>query len=100
LQTLPTLGFFCRLNLRLSNKAYNTNRLIIIMAHTQAMSVNIAKRSSRNKHIYQLRKAIGEYHLNKLHGKAKCSWPDGYSYWGEWKDHKHEGYGTFKYASG
>jgi len=44
LRVATTLGSFCRLNLRLSNKAYNTNRLIIIMAHTQAMSVNIAKK--------------------------------------------------------
>ena len=39
-------------------------------------------------------KDIGEWHLNKLHGCVKNEWADGGKYWGEFKDHKREGYGT------
>ncbi len=45
-------------------------------------------------------KQTGEWHLNKLHGSARCSYPTGNSYWGEYKDGINEGYGTFKWANG
>ena len=54
------------------------------MAHTQAMPV-----TNRGKQ-------IGEYHLNKLHGKAKCSYPSGDSYYWEYKDGKEHGEGILK----
>ena len=40
-------------------------------------------------------KSHGENDLNKLHGCAKVEWADGDSYWGELKDGKKEGYGTW-----
>jgi hypothetical protein len=46
------------------------------------------------------RKDTGEYHLNKLHGCAKEEGASGDSYWGEFKDSKYEGYGTFEAAIG
>ena len=45
-------------------------------------------------------KYTGEYHLDKLHGCAKLQYPDPNSYWGEYKDHNKEGYGTEERASG
>jgi 1-phosphatidylinositol-4-phosphate 5-kinase len=37
-----------------------------------------------------------EWHLNKLHGCAKVEYVRGASYWGEYKDGKEEGYGTWE----
>ena len=53
MQTLPTLGSFYRLNLRLSNKAYNTNRLSIKMdSNTMVMSIKMVKKKDLEyKHI-------------------------------------------------
>ncbi len=45
-------------------------------------------------------KQTGEWHLNKLHGSTRCSFPNGDSYWGEYKDYIREGYGTFKWTDG
>ena len=45
-------------------------------------------------------KARGERHQNKLHGTAKLTFASGNTYWGEYKDHKAEGYGTYEGASG
>jgi hypothetical protein len=41
-------------------------------------------------------KDYGEWRLNKLHGCVKVEFADGESYWGEYKDGKREGYGTFE----
>ena len=46
------------------------------------------------------KKQIGEWHKNKLHQCAKVHYPDGGSYWGEYKDGKKEGYGTGEVANG
>jgi hypothetical protein len=45
-------------------------------------------------------KLIAEYHLNNRHGCVKVEFGGGNSYWGEYKDHKREGYGTFEWADG
>ena len=43
-------------------------------------------------------KEYGEWHLNKLHGCGKVEFASGVSYWGEFKDGKKEGYGTWQEA--
>jgi hypothetical protein len=45
-------------------------------------------------------KNIAEYHLDKLHGCVKVEYASGDTYWGEFKDHKKEGYGTYEWAIG
>ncbi len=42
----------------------------------------------------------GEYHLNNIHGCVKVEFKNGDSWWGEFKDGKGEGYGTFEWAGG
>jgi hypothetical protein len=42
----------------------------------------------------------GEWHANKLHGCANIQYFYGGSYWGEYKDHKMEGYGIKVYTDG
>ena len=36
----------------------------------------------------------GEYHCDKINGICKILIPEEEDYWGQWKDHKREGYGT------
>jgi hypothetical protein len=45
-------------------------------------------------------KIYGEWHLNKRHGCVKGELRVGSSWWGEYKDGKGEGYGTWDGASG
>jgi hypothetical protein len=45
-------------------------------------------------------KDYSEWHLNNINGCMKMEFADGGSYWGECKDGKWEGYGTFEGANG
>jgi hypothetical protein len=45
-------------------------------------------------------KDYAEYHLNNIHGCGKVEYVGVGSYWGEYKDGKREGYGTYEWASG
>jgi hypothetical protein len=45
-------------------------------------------------------KDYGEWHLNNRHGCYKAELSNGNSYWGEYKDGKKEGYGTWEGADG
>ncbi len=45
-------------------------------------------------------KHIGEWHLNNRQGVGKVLYTSGGSYWGELKDGKEEGYGTWESANG
>ena len=43
---------------------------------------------------------MGEWQNGKLHGTAKVKDASGNTYWGEFKDHKKEGYGAFEWPDG
>ena len=45
-------------------------------------------------------KNIGEYHLDKCHGCLKDEYANCDKYWGEYKDNKREGYGTYEWVNG
>ncbi len=45
-------------------------------------------------------KFIGEWHEDELHGIAKYEWEKVYSYWGQFKHGKREGYLTYKDRDG
>jgi hypothetical protein len=45
-------------------------------------------------------KDYGEFHLNNSHGCVKVEYASGNSWWGEFKDGKGEGYGTWEGANG
>ena len=42
-------------------------------------------------------KSSGEYRSGNLNGIGKYEFPNGPTYWGEWKDNEREGYGTEYY---
>ncbi len=45
-------------------------------------------------------KDYGEWHLNNRHGCTKVEFACGGSWWGDYKDHKKEGYGAGEVAIG